>query len=102
MAQAKANFDKLKVVTEEATDAIEDTYEATRAGVVEYSGKSIDAVKGLTDKQIEDLVLLQTGMSYSYEEIDRGIAGKNAGDDAEIKITQDYITQTLASSIKAS
>lgn len=63
---------------------------------------SRDAVKGLTDKQIEELVLLQTGMSYSYEEIDRGIAGKNAGDDAEIKITQDYITQTLASSIKAS
>ena len=59
-------------------------------------------MKGLTDKQIEELVLLQTGMSYSYEEIDRGIAGKNAGDDAEIKITQDYITQTLASSIKAS
>lgn len=63
---------------------------------------SRDAVKGLTDKQIEELVLLQTGMSYSYEEIDRGIAGKNAGNDAEIKITQDYITQTLASSIKAS
>ena len=41
-------------------------------------------------------------MSYSYEEIDRGIAGKNAGDDAEAKITQDYITQALASSIKAS
>ena len=63
---------------------------------------SRDAVKGLTDKQIEELVLLQTGTSYSYEEIDRGIAGKNAGDDAEAKITQDYITQTLASSIKAS
>lgn len=45
VAQAKANFDKLKLATEEATDAIEDTYEATRAGVVEYSGKSIDAVK---------------------------------------------------------
>lgn len=45
LEQAKANFDKLKLASEEAADALEDTYEATRAGVVEYSNKSIDAVK---------------------------------------------------------
>ncbi len=45
LEQAKANFDKFKSASEEAADALEDTYEATRAGVVEYSNKSIDAVK---------------------------------------------------------
>lgn len=45
VAQAKVGFDKLREATEEATDAIEDTYEVARAGIVEYSGKSIDAVK---------------------------------------------------------
>ena len=45
VAQAKAGYDKIREATEEATDALEDTYEAARAGMVEYSGKSIEAVK---------------------------------------------------------
>ncbi len=45
VAQAKVGFDKLREATEEATDALEDTYEVARAGIVEYSGKSIEAVK---------------------------------------------------------
>ena len=45
VAQAKAGYDKIREATEEATDALEDTYEAARAGLVEYSGKSIEAVK---------------------------------------------------------
>lgn len=49
VAQAKANFDKMKVVAEEATDAIEDTYESTRAGVIEYGTKTIDAAKANSD-----------------------------------------------------
>ncbi len=49
VSQAKANFDKMKVVAEEATDAIEDTYETTRAGVIEYGTKTIDAAKANSD-----------------------------------------------------
>lgn len=63
VAQAKANFDKLKVATEDATDAIEDTFDATRAGVVEYSGKSIDAVKTNSNAALghaKDLLAVKT------------------------------------------
>lgn len=49
VAQAKANYEKMKVVAEEATDAIEDTYETARAGVIEYGSKTIDAAKAQSD-----------------------------------------------------
>ena len=49
VAQAKTSFAKLKEAAEEATDAIEDTYETARAGLVELNGKSIDAVKANSD-----------------------------------------------------
>lgn len=49
VAQAKANFEKMKVVAEEATDALEDTYEVARAGVIEYGTKTIDAAKANSD-----------------------------------------------------
>lgn len=49
VAQAKTSFAKLKEAAEEATDAIEDTYETARAGLVELNGKSIDAVKSNSD-----------------------------------------------------
>ena len=49
VAQAKTSFAKLKEAAEEATDAIEDTYETARAGLVEINGKSLDAVKANSD-----------------------------------------------------
>lgn len=49
VAQAKVSFGKLKDAAEEATDAIEDSYETARAGLAELNGKSIDAVKANSD-----------------------------------------------------
>lgn len=49
VAKAKSSFAKLKEAAEEATDAIEDTYETARAGLVEINGKSIDAAKANSD-----------------------------------------------------
>ncbi|MDK9698351.1 MAG: phasin [Siculibacillus sp.] len=49
VAQAKDGFAKLREAAEEATDAIEDTYETARAGFAELNGKSIDAVKANSD-----------------------------------------------------
>ncbi|MER2605148.1 MAG: phasin, partial [Siculibacillus sp.] len=63
VAQAKANFEKLKVAAEEATDAIEDTYETARAGVIEINAKSIDAVKANSDAALghaKDLLGVKT------------------------------------------
>lgn len=45
VAQARAGYDKIKAATEEATDALEDAYEATRTGVVEMNVKALDAAK---------------------------------------------------------
>ncbi len=49
VTQAKTSFAKLKEAAEEATDAIEDTYETARAGLVEINGKSLDAAKANSD-----------------------------------------------------
>ena len=49
VAQAKTSFGKLKEAAEEATDAIEDTYETARSGLLELNGKSLDAVKANSD-----------------------------------------------------
>ncbi len=49
VAQAKTSFAKLKEAAEEATDAIEDTYETARAGLVELNEKSLDAAKVNSD-----------------------------------------------------
>lgn len=49
VTQAKANFEKMKAVAEEATDAIEDSYETARAGVIQYGTKTIDAAKVNSD-----------------------------------------------------
>lgn len=49
VAQAKDSFAKLKEAAEEATDAIEDTYETARAGLVEINEKSLDAAKANSD-----------------------------------------------------
>lgn len=53
VARAKANYEKMKQVAEEATDAIEDTYETTRAGVISYGSKTIDAAKAQSDATLD-------------------------------------------------
>lgn len=49
IAQAQANYAKLKASAEEATDILEDTYETARAGALAYNTKSIEAVKSNTE-----------------------------------------------------
>lgn len=49
VAQAKANYEKIKTAAEEATDVIEDTYETARSGMLEYNLKALDAVKANAD-----------------------------------------------------
>ena len=49
VAQAKANYEKLKAAAEETTDMIEDSYETARAGMVEYNLKTLEALKTNTD-----------------------------------------------------
>jgi len=63
VTQAKANFEKMKVVAEEATDAIEDSYETARAGVIQYGNKTIDAAKANSDATLghaKDLLGVKT------------------------------------------
>ena len=63
VTQAKANFEKMKVVAEEATDAIEDSYETARAGVIQYGNKTIDAAKVNSDATLghaKDLLGVKT------------------------------------------
>ncbi|SHO62655.1 phasin [Pseudoxanthobacter soli DSM 19599] len=49
VAQAKEAYAKFKTAAEEATDALEDTYESTRKGVIEFNFKALDAAKTNTD-----------------------------------------------------
>lgn len=49
VAQAKEAYSKFKTAAEEATDALEDTYESTRKGVLEFNFKALDAARINTD-----------------------------------------------------
>jgi phasin len=63
IAQARTNFETLKTLTEEATDAFEDAWEATRAGIVELNGKGIDHAKSNTEATLghaKDLIGVKT------------------------------------------
>lgn len=63
IAQARTNYETLKTLTEEATDAFEDAWEATRAGIVELNGKGIDHAKTNTDATLghaKDLIGVKT------------------------------------------
>ena len=112
MSQAKESFAKLKEAAEEATDAIEDTYETARAGLVELNEKSIDAVKANSDaaygfaknmlavKTFAEAIELQSAfMRQQFEAIGaqakelQEVAGKVATDAA--KPTKDAIAKTL-------
>lgn len=112
VAQAKDGFAKLKEAAEEATDAIEDTYETARAGLVELNGKSIDAVKANSDaaygfaksllavKTFAEAIELQSAfMRQQFEAISaqakelQEMAGKVAADAA--KPAKDAIAKSM-------
>ncbi|WP_333825345.1 phasin [Pinisolibacter sp.] len=112
MTQAKESFAKLKEAAEEATDAIEDTYETARAGLVELNEKSIDAVKANSDaaygfaksmlavKTFAEAIELQSAfMRQQFEAISaqakelQEVAGKVATDAA--KPAKDAIAKTF-------
>ncbi|TBW37342.1 phasin [Siculibacillus lacustris] len=63
VAQAKANFEKLRDAAEEATDTIEDVCETARAGLSELNSRSIDAIKANSDAayaHAKDLLAVKT------------------------------------------
>ncbi len=80
IAQAQANYAKLKASAEEATDLIEDTYETARAGALELNTKSLEAVKTNTEaafsfakdvvaaKTVAEVVELQTAFMRKHFE----------------------------------
>jgi phasin len=80
IAQAQANYAKLKASTEEATDLMEDTFETARAGALELNTKSLEAVKANTEaafsfaktivaaKTVAEVVELQTSFMRKYFE----------------------------------
>jgi phasin len=49
VAQAKETYEKMKSAAEEATDLLEDTYETTRKGVLEFNMKALDTAKVNSD-----------------------------------------------------
>ena len=53
VAQAKERFEEVKVVAEEATDIIEDTYAAAANGATNYNLKLIEAVRANTIAALE-------------------------------------------------
>ncbi len=112
VAQAKTNYEKLKVVAEETTDAMEDAYETTRAGAIEFSSKSIDAAKANSDATLghakdllgvktfaEAIELQSTFLRQQYEALSaqakelQEMATKLAGDAA--KPAKDVLGKTL-------
>jgi len=112
VAQAKTSFAKLKEAAEEATDAIEDTYETARAGLVEINEKSLDLAKTNSDavygfaKSLlavktfaEALELQSTFVRQQFEAIGaqakelQEMAGKVAADSA--KPAKDAIAKTM-------
>jgi phasin len=47
--QARDAYAKVKTAAEDATDLMEDTFETSRQGVVEFNHKAVDATKANTD-----------------------------------------------------
>ncbi|NBN79067.1 phasin [Microvirga tunisiensis] len=61
--QARDAYAKVKNAAEEATDLLEDTFETSRQGVVEFNLKAIDAAKANTDATFsffKDLMAVKT------------------------------------------
>ena len=75
--QAREAYSKLKTVAEDATDLMEDGFETTRRGVLDFNHKAVDAAKSNTDatfqfvkdlfevKTLADAIELQTSFARS-------------------------------------
>jgi phasin len=77
---AREAYAKIKTAAEDATDLMEDTFETSRQGVVEFNHKAVDAAKANTDaafsfmkdlmaaKSVAEAIELQS--SYAREQFD--------------------------------
>jgi phasin len=75
--QAREAYSKLKTVAEDATDLMEDGFETTRRGVLDFNHKAVDAAKSNTDatfqfvknlfevKTLAEAIELQTSFARS-------------------------------------
>ncbi len=61
--QAREAYAKVKTVAEDATDLLEDAFESTRKGAIDFNFKAIDAAKTNTDATfqfVKDLMSVKT------------------------------------------
>ena len=61
--QAREAYAKVKTAAEDATDLMEDTFETSRQGAVEFNHKAVDAAKANTDAAfsfVKDLMAVKT------------------------------------------
>lgn len=65
VTQTKEAYDNVKNAAEEATDMMEDTYEATRKGIVEMNLKLIDQAQANTDRAFAFAKELVSAKSFS-------------------------------------
>lgn len=63
LENAREAYDKVKTAAEDATDLMEDTFETSRQGVVEFNHKAVDAAKSNADATfgfIKDIMSVKT------------------------------------------
>ncbi|MBO6890504.1 MAG: phasin [Roseibium sp.] len=63
LENAREAYDKVKTAAEDATDLLEDTFETSRQGVVEFNHKAVDAAKTNADATftfIKDIMSVKT------------------------------------------
>lgn len=65
VSQAKEAYEKMKSVTEEATDVIEDTYATASKGASDYGLKCIEAARANTNATLDFYSVLMTVKSLS-------------------------------------
>ncbi|MEI2386323.1 phasin [Breoghania sp. JC706] len=100
--QSREAYEKFKSAAEEATDMIEDSYETTRQGVIEFNMRALEAAKTNTDatydfmksmvgaKSLSEAIELQSSFARSqFEAVSKQakdmqeLAGKFASDFSE-------------------
>lgn len=64
------------------------------------TGKTGESVSTYSEDEAAELVKLQTGGDYTFEQIRRGVMG-DGGEAAAMKMVQDHLAQVLLPSIKA-
>jgi len=65
VSQAKDNWEKMKAVTEEATDVLEDSYATASKGAADYGVKLIDAARTNTNAYFDFATQFLTVKSFS-------------------------------------